>query len=236
MTRIGTLLLVAAACGGSPKPRVDEAGLNPRFDAARQVLGSWGYADGSGVEHWRSIEGAIYGVAFVGDHFEVMVIDDDGPETGLSDGTLRFLAMPDGADPVVFVADPQTVAFSITFRNPAHDFPIAITYATKDDGHDGEGILRATLEGLDGPAPTIEMPYLEGVGPPDAARAAHDADRARGTDREPVYMFASPDGARAATLGRYRNFATTYATIWERDAAGAWQVRFEVTRLSSGAR
>ena len=196
-----SLIVVAlvAACGGSPRAVTDPTELTPAFDPAQHLRGDWAYEDGSGVEHWTSLSGVLWGIAFVGDQFEVMAIDDDGDR-------LRFHAMPGGAAETVFVAA-ETAPGSITFRNPQHDFPTAITYRRDDDD-----ALIATLEGPDGPVPPIVMAEAPLVTEAEqaAARAAYEADRARG--REPVWSFAAPDGALAATVGR--RGGGSYATIW----------------------
>jgi hypothetical protein len=210
-------LLVLAACGGSARPVTDPTDVTPALEPASFMIGDWAYVDGSGVEHWRPIEGAIWGVAFVGDQFEVMVIDDDMPE-------LRFHAMPGGAPETVFVVA-ETAPSSITFRNPEHDFPTAITYRLDGDE------LTATLEGRDGPVPAIVM----GAAPEQteaemaSAREAFQIDQRDRVAREPIWSLASPDGSVAATLGRIEG-GGSYATIWTRDPTGEWVAAFDHPR------
>jgi hypothetical protein len=49
------------------------------------------------------------------------------------DGTLVYIAQPDGRPPVEFMLTAMTEN-SATFENPMHDFPKMITYTWRDDG------------------------------------------------------------------------------------------------------
>jgi hypothetical protein len=49
------------------------------------------------------------------------------------DGTLVYIAQPSGGPPVEFPVRTVT-RNSVTFENPAHDFPKVITYTLQGDG------------------------------------------------------------------------------------------------------
>jgi hypothetical protein len=49
------------------------------------------------------------------------------------DGTLVYIAQPNGRPPTEFVLTAMT-ADSVTFENPAHDFPKMIRYSQRTDG------------------------------------------------------------------------------------------------------
>ena len=114
------------------------------------------------------MSGALYGIAFTGDSFEVMIVDD-GEGGGPPDGVLRFFAMPGGAKSVEFKQD-KLEANSARFANPAHDDPKLITYAREGDK------LVAKLEG-DKP---LEFSFVRGRRQP--APELEAADRAFSAD------------------------------------------------------
>jgi ketosteroid isomerase-like protein len=116
--------------------------VSPELTRISWMLGRW-IGDDS-IEHWVAAAGAIYGISLGKDDksFEVMIVDDgEGP--GKPDGKLRFLAMPGGSGSTQF--DLQSVeGTSVTFANPAHDFPKTINYRIA-----GVGKLAAKVAGGD---------------------------------------------------------------------------------------
>ncbi len=197
------------------------------------ILGDWRHADGAGEEHWVAIAGAIYGVAFVGDRFEVMFIDDaDGASDGPPDGKLRLIAMPGGATGVEVAHDrgATTDRDAAVFVNPTHDFPTSIRYARP-----GADRLQATVAGTGGGS-QIAMQAMAITPSPEAEAA----------DR----VFAE-DTAADGVDGWVRHFAPDGAImratrIEGRDAIGAaigpvldagllaWEPRW--SRLAPGGR
>lgn len=158
--------------------------LSPALAPLAWWLGDWqstGGACGGGpsgpryTESWVAAGGAMYGIAFSPQGFEVMIVDD-GEGTGVADGVLRFIAMPMGARSVEFIKQ-DLGKETITFANPAHDDPKQITYSRQAEQ------LRAVLFGTSFikfdfcAAPRESSPELEAA---DRAFAADTA--ARGID------------------------------------------------------
>ncbi len=123
--------LASAQADGSPSPPID------------WMEGCW-QSDADGAhEVWSPlIEGRLlfgYGLTLgkTGlSAFEQMRIED-------ADAKAVFIAMPNGGAPVRFTETGRTV-MSITFENPAHDYPQRITYEA------GRVALFATISKLDG--------------------------------------------------------------------------------------
>jgi hypothetical protein len=94
------------------------------------LAGAW--AGGNSEERWTPpAGGAMLAVSrtFKGDRmvaFEFLRIVE-------RDGTLIYIAQPDGRPPTEFRLSAIT-AVSATFENKAHDFPKVIAYAKKPDG------------------------------------------------------------------------------------------------------
>jgi ketosteroid isomerase-like protein len=142
------IFAVLVACGGTPTPPVKPEPVSPELSPALAPLnwwlGDWQSGDGACAggaklsEHWLAVSGAMYGVGFSDQGFEVMIVDDG--EGDVADGMLRFIAMPQGLRSVQF--EQQEVGTrTVTFSNPEHDDPKQITYA-----RDGAN-LRAVLFG-----------------------------------------------------------------------------------------
>jgi hypothetical protein len=146
------LFALLVACGGAQttptSPEVVSPELSPALAPLNWWLGDWqsggGGPCGTGPtyrEHWVAVSGAMYGVAFSAQGFEVMIVDDgEGP---VADGVLRFIAMPQGARQVEFKQQ-ELGKRTVTFSNPEHDDPKQITYSRPDDATDQ---LRAVLFG-----------------------------------------------------------------------------------------
>jgi hypothetical protein len=123
--------------------------LGPRGDARAQdsrpaarsslaplawLAGIWSGGDGrlTFEEHWTpSAGGAMLAVSRTvkGDRmvaFEYLRIVE-------RDGTLVYIAQPNGRPPSEFTLTAVT-ADSVTFENPAHDFPKMIRYSRRADG------------------------------------------------------------------------------------------------------
>ncbi|HEY5925287.1 MAG TPA: DUF6265 family protein [Kofleriaceae bacterium] len=174
-------LIACCACGGAkPAPTPAEpisAELSPALAPLNWWLGDWqsgGGTCGAGpryTEHWIAVSGAIYGVAFSEQGFEVMIVDDGEGE--IADGVLRFIAMPQGARSVEFIKR-ELGERTVTFANPSHDDPKQITYSRETEQ------LRAVLFGtgllkFDFCATTRQAaPELEAA---DRAFAADTAER-----------------------------------------------------------
>lgn len=141
--------LVLLGCGGARPAASTQEPVSPELSSALAPLDWWLGDWKSGpdcastptgpqyAEHWIAVSGAMYGVGFTDQGFEVMIVDDGDAEV---DGLLRFIAMPMGARSVEF-GQREVGKDTVTFANPAHDDPKSITYA-----RDGEQ-LRAVLTG-----------------------------------------------------------------------------------------
>ena len=142
------IFLALVACGGAKPAPTPPAPVSPELSPALAPLNWWlgdwqsgGGQCGTGpsyTEHWIAVSGAIYGVAFSAQGFEVMIVDDGEGE--VADGVLRFIAMPQGARSVEFIKR-EDGERTITFANPSHDDPKQITYSRETDQ------LRAVLFG-----------------------------------------------------------------------------------------
>lgn len=147
MRALFVILLVG--CGGARPEASPPEAVSPELSKALAPLAWWvgDWASGAGhcagstgpryTEHWVPVSGALYGAAFTERGFEVMIVDDGDAEL---DGVLRFIAMPMGTRSVEF-KQRELGTRTVTFENPAHDDPKAITYA-----RNGEQ-LRAVLVG-----------------------------------------------------------------------------------------
>ena len=137
------LFVILVGCGGAksasstPEPVSPE--LSPALAPLSWWLGDWQSCAGEKLEeHWVAVSGAMYGVGFSPQGFEVMIVDDGDGE--VADGVLRFIAMPQGASAVEF-SQKEVGKGTVTFANPAHDDPKQITYSRDGDQ------LRAVLFG-----------------------------------------------------------------------------------------
>ena len=145
---LGFASACGAGCGGAKTapatPEVVSPELSPALAPLNWWLGDWqsgGGSCGAGPryrEHWLAVSGAMYGVAFSEQGFEVMIVDDgEGP---VADGILRFIAIPQGLRQVEF-KQREVGKRTVTFANPEHDDPKQITYSRETDQ------LRAVLFG-----------------------------------------------------------------------------------------
>ena len=103
------LVMTLIGCGGVQSlptaPEGTSSELTPALAPLNWWLGAWesGGQCGNGPrfsEHWHAVSGAMYGVGFSDQGFEVMIVDDGEGE--VADGVLRFIAMPQGASSVEF--------------------------------------------------------------------------------------------------------------------------------------
>jgi hypothetical protein len=137
------LFVMLVGCGAAKPetstPRNVSPELSPALAPLDWWLGDWQSCGGAQLqEHWVAVSGAMYGIGFSAQGFEVMIVDDG--EGAVADGVLRFIAMPQGATSVEF-SQRELGDRTVTFANPAHDDPKQITYA-----RDGAN-LRAVLFG-----------------------------------------------------------------------------------------
>lgn len=128
-------IVFIAACGSSmapPRPASPSNELTPALAPLASWLGDWRQKGATPhTEHWVAAHGAIYGVAFEGAGFEVMIVDDgDGP--GKPDGTLRFFAMPGGTRYAEFRQTAVTEGRAELARE-GDKFPTTIMYAAAGD-------------------------------------------------------------------------------------------------------
>ncbi len=173
------LLVLLVGCGGAKSapatPEAQDPELSPALAPLHWWLGDWQSCDKPELkEHWTAVSGAMYGVGLSPQGFEVMIVDDGEGE--VADGTLRFIAMPQGARAVEFTQQ-ELGNETVTFANPAHDDPKQITYA-----RNGEQ-LRAVLFGTQ----FLKFDFCAGTREPgpelEAADRAFSADTsARGIE------------------------------------------------------
>jgi hypothetical protein len=166
------LFVMLVGCGGAkPAPTTSEVvspELSPALAPLNWWLGDWQSCGGGQLkEHWTAVSGAMYGVGFSAQGFEVMIVDDGEGE--VADGVLRFIAMPQGATSVEFTQQ-ELGTRTVTFANPAHDDPKQITYAREGDQ------LRAVLFG------TKFLKFDFCAGTREAAPELEAADRAFSAD------------------------------------------------------
>ncbi|HWO24412.1 MAG TPA: DUF4440 domain-containing protein [Kofleriaceae bacterium] len=222
-----SISILAAACGGKPSGKAGgsaEQELSPALAPLAWWLGDWKAEDGSSVEHWTAVAGAIYGVSLQGqDTFEVMIVDD-GEDRGKPDGILRFIAMPGGQRSVEFRQ--RTIAEqSALFANDDHDFPKTIRYFREG------AALGASLAGDDERKVDIRFQKLAAAGAPEllAADRAFAADTAkRGVDGwvdafDPEGFMMRGDGeqiAREALAEQMRPILTSGRLEWAPIASG----------------
>ncbi len=127
--------------GGEPLPSapmtsvVQTTRVSASIDAAAWIAGLWSGPNGSLTveERWtppasggmigvgRTLRGAVLA------NFEFLCIAE-------REGTLVYAAMPDGRAPATYFTLTGASADSLTFENPAHDFPKLIRYARRADG------------------------------------------------------------------------------------------------------
>jgi hypothetical protein len=129
--KIPILVLLALAAGATAQPAQP---VRASISQLTWLAGAW--AGGSGAasfeERWTAAAGgAMLAVSrtIKGDRmvaFEFLRIVE-------RDGTLIYIAQPDGRPPTEFRLSALT-ADSAMFENKAHDFPKVIAYAKKPDG------------------------------------------------------------------------------------------------------
>jgi Domain of unknown function (DUF6265) len=139
--------LLATACRPSAAPASSSATSTPApasLDDLAFLIGGWETDTDAGrvTERWsRSDDGALVGRSetFAGDQrsfFEELRIE-------LRDGAAIYLARPMGRTPAVEFrrSDDGTIANTVSFDNPTHDFPTRIVYRVDGDR------LEASVEG-----------------------------------------------------------------------------------------
>jgi hypothetical protein len=140
---------------GAPRPHPAQSGERLGVDRLAWLAGCWVRASGGRVveEQWMRPRGAtLLGMSRTvrGDttvEFESMRVYEEG-------GRLVFAARPSGQPPAEFRSTEVTDS-SVTFANPAHDFPQRIVYRRLSDGS-----LLARVEGTrKGAAAAVDFPY-----------------------------------------------------------------------------
>lgn len=171
-----TVMLASCSSAAHPAPAgpttpAPPATISPELSPALAPLAWWlgDWQSEHGTEHWVAVSGAIYGIALTPDgSFEVMIVDD-GEGIAPADGVLRFIAMPGGGSSTEFTQ--QAVGTQrVTFANPAHDDPKAITYERAGTN------LRAIVDG------TKQLTFSFRPVPRQPASELEAADRAFGAD------------------------------------------------------
>lgn len=152
---------VSAGAGGEAGRQVPSAGAPARTPAsqvrsARATIAEVGWMAGVWVgsvgsstaeERWTPPAGAtMLGVARTVRNdrltgFEFLRITE-------REGTLVYAAMPNGRSPATEFILTRVEARSVTFENPAHDFPKVIRYSLGEDG-----VLEAVVSGDPGQRP-----------------------------------------------------------------------------------
>ena len=141
LARTGILLLVSAALTAAPASAQGQRGRGRPEQLSTTTLTEISWLVGS----WRSAQSGLIieerwitpaGGAMLG----VSRTLKGGQMTGFEflrlverDGTLVYIAQPNGRPPVEFTLTSMTEN-SATFENPMHDFPKMITYTWRDDG------------------------------------------------------------------------------------------------------
>jgi uncharacterized protein DUF6265 len=121
----------------------DATVVGAAIDRLSWLAGVWATATGS-EERWTpAAGGSMFGVSRtlrnnVLTEFEFLCIVQRG-------GGLVYQAMPNGRSPATDFTMTRIEANSVTFENPAHDFPKSIRYALRADGG-----LEAVVSGAPG--------------------------------------------------------------------------------------
>lgn len=132
---------------GLPAPVAAPVGTPATIANTSWITGRWEGTSGRSVtteEHWTP--GASGGMIGVGrtlaggslSGFEFLCIAE-------RNGSLAYLAMPGARTPATVFMATEVTPTSITFENPAHDYPKLIRYAQTPDGG-----LETTIAGADG--------------------------------------------------------------------------------------
>jgi hypothetical protein len=135
MAAVLAMLLVAA----SPAATIDDLGW---------LAGQWGQeTDGRWTEEsWTAPRGGVMlGHSRSGRGEELREFEFTRIARG-ADGTLAYIAMPQGGAPVAFRLV-RSEGTSATFENPAHDYPQRIAYTRSGD------TLTAAISAIDGSKP-----------------------------------------------------------------------------------
>ena|SRR5687767_54477 len=138
------LCLPQPLAAGSPPPKAPAT-----IAQVAWIGGVWSAPVSTSIteERWTPpVGGSMLGVArFMRNDtlrsFEFLCIVERG-------GTLVYQAMPNGRSPATDFTATAVAADSITFENPAHDFPKVIRYSRKADGS-----LETTVAGEGGAKP-----------------------------------------------------------------------------------
>ena len=133
---VAAIVFLTVMLGALGEPRAQDSRPAARSSLAplAWLAGIWIGGDGPVTfeEHWTpSAGGAMLAVSRTvkGDRlvaFEYLRIVE-------RDGTLVYIAQPNGRTPTEFTLTAVT-ADSVTFENPAHDFPKMIRYSRRADG------------------------------------------------------------------------------------------------------
>jgi hypothetical protein len=242
------LLLALVACGAPApvpaQPTPSNPELTPAFAKVESWLGHWQGADGV-MTHWIAADGAMYGV-WIDKAGEVTIhIVDDGQGSKPPDGVLRFIAIDnnlrgygemrnisdaelrvfshiDGSRAAKIEAAPEAAAVEAADRAFAAD-----AKARKIEGwvaafdpqgammHIGKRIERAAIR--DAMLDTL----AEGVLAWDPIASGSEGADLGYTVGKATY---TPNDVREP------GWASTYITIWRRQADGTWKVLFDTGR------
>jgi hypothetical protein len=255
--RIAILALVVGCFKVDPPPPRLMPISGPKLDDIAWLAGTWHSTELDA--HWELVAGALYGVVFDADGFEVNIIDDsddDGKPAPIS-----LVSMVNGRDPMRF----ELVSSShgkIEFADAKHRI---VRVTDMGDGWSGEFV--------DEP-PRLPIVFRVRQGKLDPAEELQNADRAFAADTAKdgadgwARWFAA-DGAMwrtgriegpaikdaiakplargvlqwtpvssgakddyGYTLGTYTSGTAhgSYCTIWKKQADGSWKVVFDIGR------
>ena len=133
-SRAATIVALTLALGVSAAAQGSKAAARGTLTQLAWLAGTWNGSNGPVTfeERWTpAAGGAMLAVSrtMTGDRmvaFEFLRIVE-------RDGTLLYIAQPNGRPPTEFVLTAIT-ADSATFENPVHDFPKMIRYSKRADG------------------------------------------------------------------------------------------------------
>jgi hypothetical protein len=251
------ILALLVACGDPAPPGWPRPPKPPTLADLAWLAGTWHSALLD--SHWEMVDGALYGIAFDGNGFEVNIIDDSDDDG--KPAPITLVSMVNGRDPMRF----ELVSAShgkMEFADAKHR---TVRVTNVGDGWRGEFVDEPPRH------PTV---FRVSRGKLDPAEQLQEADRAFAADtakdgadgwarwftadgamwrngriegaaikdaigktlaRGPLQWTPVSSGAKGEwgyTLGRFTHGAAhgSYCTIWNRQGDGSWKVVFDIGR------